>query len=405
LKILKNKTITDVPYFKASGIHCGLRKKEKKDLCVIFSEKKSVAAATFTQNTVKAAPVVLNMEHIKSKNTQAIVVNSGYANACTGAKGIENAKEMAEITAKALNIKTEEVLVSSTGRIGIPIPMEIAIPGIKKACNELSYSGGDDAANAILTTDTFEKKLTISFELDGKEILLSAIAKGSGMVHPNMGTILSFIVTNTNISKEMLTKALKESVQSSYNMISVDGDTSTNDMAIILANGTAGNTLITTEDETYYLFKEALDFLNVELSKAIAKDGEGATKLVEISLLNAKTLQDARVSAKSVICSNLVKSALFGRDANWGRIMCSLGYSGAEFNPCKVNIFFKNEIGTVQVVQRGHGLSFNKDLAEEILKQDYVNICIDLQDGNFNADAWGCDLTYDYVKINGAYRL
>lgn len=405
MEILEDKTITDVPYFKAAGIHCGLRRREKKDLCVIYSEKKSVAAAAFTQNIIKAAPIILNMEHINSANTQAIVVNSGYANSCTGDRGLNDAKTMAKIAANCLNIKTEEVLVSSTGRIGVALPMNIVIPGIKEACDKLSYSGGIDAATAILTTDTFEKKLTIKIEIDNKPILLSAIAKGSGMVHPDMGTILSFIVTDANISKEILNKALKDSIKDSYNMISVDGDTSTNDMVVILANGTANNTLIEKEDDNYVVFKEALDFLNKELSKMIAKDGEGATKLLEVTLHNARTSEDAKACAKSIICSNLVKSAIFGGDANWGRIMCSIGYSKAQFDPYNVDIFFKNSIGEIQVVQLGYGIPFNKTLAHEILSQEYVNIYVDLHDGNYNATAWGCDLTYDYIKINGAYRI
>lgn len=405
MEILEDKTITDVPYFKAAGIHCGLRRKEKKDLCVIYSEKKSIAAAAFTQNIIKAAPIILNMEHINSANTQAIVVNSGYANSCTGDRGLNDAKTMAKIAANCLNIKTEEVLVSSTGRIGVALPMNIVIPGIKEACDKLSYNGGIDAATAILTTDTFEKKLTIKIEIDNKPILLSAIAKGSGMVHPDMGTILSFIVTDANISKEILNKALKDSIKDSYNMISVDGDTSTNDMVVILANGTANNVPIEKEDDNYVVFKEALDFLNKELSKMIAKDGEGATKLLEVTLHNARTLEDAKACAKSIICSNLVKSAIFGGDANWGRIMCSIGYSKAQFDPYNVDIFFKNSIGEIQVVQLGYGIPFNKTLAHEILSQEYVNIYVDLHDGNYNATAWGCDLTYDYIKINGAYRI
>ncbi|MDW8802521.1 bifunctional glutamate N-acetyltransferase/amino-acid acetyltransferase ArgJ [Clostridium sp. A1-XYC3] len=403
VEVINNKTITDVPYFKASGIHIGLRKKEKKDLCVIYSEKKAVAAGVFTKNKVKAAPVIVDMNHIGSRNTQAIVVNSGYANSCTGSKGIEDAYEMARVTADCLGLKPEEVLVASTGRIGVSLPMDKVIPGIRCGCSELSYSGGKDAEEAILTTDTFTKSIFVELNIDNRKVYIGGIAKGSGMVHPNMGTILGFIASNINITKEMLTKALKDSVTDSYNMISVDGDTSTNDMAIVLANCTAGNNLIDQENSQYYKFKEALDFVNKELSKMIAKDGEGATKLIEISLKGARSKEDARICAKSVISSSLVKSAFFGSDANWGRIMCSLGYSGADFTPQKVDIVFKNNSGAIMVVNKGAAAIFNKQLVEEILKQDYVNILIDLNDGIHDAVAWGCDLTYDYVKINGYY--
>ncbi|HSQ88660.1 bifunctional glutamate N-acetyltransferase/amino-acid acetyltransferase ArgJ [Romboutsia sp.] len=403
MKILENKTITDVPYFKAIGIHCGVKKK-RKDLCIIYSEKKSVAAGTFTTNKVKAAPVILNMENIKSFNTQAIVVNSGNANACTGDEGLNNAYTMATTAADCLGLSPEEVLIASTGIIGVPLPMNIIIPGIKKACDSLSYTGGESAAEAIMTTDTFTKKITVEIEIDGKNILISGISKGSGMIHPNMATMLSFVVSDVNISKEMLSKALKDSVEDSYNMISVDGDTSTNDMVIAMANGSAQNSLIDNENDDFIKFKEALDFVNKELAKMIAMDGEGATKLIEVSLYNAKTVKDAKLCAKSVISSSLVKSAFFGSDANWGRILCALGYSDGEFYPEKIDIFFKNDVGTVQLVENGKGLCFNEELAKDILDQKNINITIDLKDGEYSATAWGCDLTYDYVKINGSYR-
>ena len=403
MKILENKTITDVPYFKAIGIHCGVKKK-RKDLCIIYSEKKAVAAGTFTTNKVKAAPVILNIENIKSCNTQAIVVNSGNANACTGDEGLNNAYTMATTAADCLGLSPKEVLIGSTGIIGVPLPMDIIIPGIKKACDSLSYTGGESAAEAIMTTDTFTKKITVEIEIDGKNVLISGISKGSGMIHPNMATMLSFVVSDVNISKEMLSKALKDSVEDSYNMISVDGDTSTNDMVIAMANGSAQNSLIDNENSDFIKFKEALDFVNKELSKMIAMDGEGATKLIEVSLYNAKTVKDAKSCAKSVISSSLVKSAFFGSDANWGRILCALGYSDGEFSPEKIDISFKNNVGVVQLVKNGKGLCFNEELAKDILDQKNINITIDLKDGEHSATAWGCDLTYDYVKINGAYR-
>ncbi len=308
IKILENKTITDVPFFKAAGIHCGL-KRVKKDLCVIYSEKSAVAAAVFTSNKVKAAPVLLNMKTIANENIQAIVANSGNANACTGAAGYKDAVSMAELTAKELNLTPGEVMVASTGIIGEPLKFDKITKGIKMACENLSYDGGNDAGSAIMTTDTFQKKIAIEFTLDNKKVMISAVAKGSGMIHPNMGTMLSFVVTDANISKTMLDKALKTSVVDSYNMVSVDGDTSTNDMVIVLANGAAENKLIDSEDSDYDIFKVALHFVNVELSKLIAKDGEGATKLLEVIVNNAKTLKDAKVCSKAVITSSLVKTA------------------------------------------------------------------------------------------------
>jgi glutamate N-acetyltransferase/amino-acid N-acetyltransferase len=404
MKLNFEKTITDVPFFKACGISAGIKKSGKKDLCIIYSERKAVSAAALTTNKVKAAPVLLNMEYIKNSNTQAIVVNSGYANACTGGEGIYNAKMMSKITADCLGLKKEEVLVASTGVIGVQLPMEIITSGIKNACSKISVDGGIDAALAIMTTDTFPKRAAVETVVGGKNIILSGMAKGSGMIHPNMGTMLSFIVTDVNISKELLQKALKDSIEDSYNMVSVDGDTSTNDMVIVLANGAAGNDAITSAGKDYDNFKAALDLLNKELAKKIAKDGEGSTKLIEVELYNARTLQDAKICAKSIITSSLVKSAFFGNDANWGRILCAIGYSGADFNLDKINISFKSNAGAIKIVKDGIGLNFDEDTAKKILDKDYVNVTVDLNDGIYNATAWGCDLTYDYVKINGSYR-
>ena len=404
MKLNFEKTITDVPFFKASGISSGIKKSGKKDLCIIYSEKKAVSAAAFTTNKVKAAPIILNMEYIKNSNTQAIVVNSGYANACTGDEGLYNAKIMSKTAGECLGLNPEEVLVASTGVIGVQLPMDVITYGIKKACSKVSNDGGNDASEAIMTTDTFPKRAAVEAVVGGKNIILSGIAKGSGMIHPNMGTMLSFIVTNASISKELLQKALRDSVEYSYNMISVDGDTSTNDMVIVLANGTAGNNIITSTGKDYDDFKAALDLLNKELSKNIAKDGEGATKLIEVELHNARTLQDAKTCAKSVITSSLVKAAFFGSDANWGRILCAIGYSGADFNPDKINISFKSDADVIKIVKDGIGLNFDEDNAKRILDKEYVNVTIDLNDGIYNATAWGCDLTYDYVKINGSYR-
>jgi glutamate N-acetyltransferase/amino-acid N-acetyltransferase len=404
MKILDNKYITDVPGFKAAGISSGVKTSGKKDLCVIYSEVTAVAAATLTTNKVKAAPLQVNIKHLQGDRIQAIVVNSGNANACTGAQGLRDAESMAEITADCLNLSPEEVLVASTGIIGKPMPMDKITAGIKVACKQLSKKGGYDAALAIMTTDTITKTITVEFTIKNKPIYISAIAKGSGMIHPNMATMLSFIVTNVNIEKDTLSSILKSSVQDSYNMITVDGDTSTNDMVIALANGLAENPIIDQENDDYHIFKNALDFVNVELSKLIAKDGEGATKLIEVNVLNAVSSKDAKLCAKSVVSSNLVKSAFFGSDANWGRIMCSLGYSKGNFDPDKVDIAFENSIGKIYLVQDGISVLFSEEKAKEILSQDFIRVIIDLKDGSYKATAWGCDLTYDYVKINGSYR-
>lgn len=394
-----------VPGFKAAGVYCGIKKNSnKKDLSLIYSEGKALSAGVFTTNKVKAAPVLINMEHIKNHNTQAVVINSGNANACTGEKGFEDGKNMILATAKELNLSPTEVLVASTGIIGVQMPMGKIISGIEDAASSLSHNGFEDAAKGILTTDSSTKTVSIEFDLNDKPIVISGMAKGSGMIHPNMATMLGFILTNASISKELLETALRDSVNNSFNMISVDGDTSTNDMVIILANGKAKNRVIDNMDENYMKFKKALDIVSIELAKMIAQDGEGATKLIEVDLSGAKTKEDARVCAKSIIASSLVKSAFFGSDANWGRIMCSMGYSGGDFSPENVEIFFQSKKGVIQIVKGGMGLHFDEDLAKDILLEDYIKIMVNLKDGEYSAKAWGCDLSYDYVKINGAYR-
>lgn len=404
MKVLANEFITDVSGFLASGISAGLKKSGKKDLGIIYSTKPAVCAAVFTTNKSKAAPIHLCMENQKSDFIQAIVVNSGNANACTGDKGLENAHIMAEETAKAININKENVLVASTGIIGVQLDMDTIIPGIREACSKLSKQGGENMAQAILTTDTCTKTITVEANIGGKKVKISAVAKGSGMIHPNMATMLSFIVTNANISKDHLNKLFKESVKDSYNMISVDGDTSTNDMAVILANGTAANPAIEEKEEYTQVFKEALDYVNKELAKMIAKDGEGATKFLEVSVINAYTKDDARVIAKSVVSSNLVKTAMFGSDANWGRILCAVGYAQVDSDISKVDISFSNEVGTEQVVADGMPLAFSEKNAKKILSNDFIKIIINLKNGDYKATAWGCDLTYEYVRINGEYR-
>lgn len=404
MKVLEGKTITDIAGVKASGISSGIKKNGNKDLCIVYSENKAVAAAVFTTNKVKAAPLIVDMAHIRSENTQAIVVNSGNANACTGDEGLENAKQMTALTAAHLGLKPQEVLVSSTGVIGVALPMQIVEKGIKAACEALSETGGLDAATAIMTTDTRMKTITVETTVAGKPVMLSGMAKGSGMIHPNMATMLSYVITDVSIDKAVLQKVLEESVQDSYNMISVDGDTSTNDTVMVLANGAAGNATITGFGDDYLQFKEALDYVNMELAKMIIKDGEGATKLLECTVSNAAAKQDAKLLSKSVICSSLVKAAFFGNDANWGRILCAMGYSGAAFAADKVDIFFESEAGCIQLVQNGQPLNFCEETATNIMAQKLVKIKIDMKDGSAEATAWGCDLSYEYVKINGSYR-
>lgn len=404
MKVLEGKSITDIAGIKASGIASGIKKNGGKDLCVIYSEKKAVAAALFTTNKVKAAPLLLDLAHLRSANTQAIVVNSGNANACTGEQGLRDAGLMAELTAQCLGLEPEAVLVSSTGVIGVPLPMPAVTEGIKAACKAVSGTGGPDAAAAILTTDTCTKTVTVETEVGGKTVLLSGMAKGSGMIHPNMATMLAYVVTDAAIDKSVLQEMLAESVQDSYNMISVDGDTSTNDTIAVLANGAAGNAAISGFGDDYLRFREALDYVNKELAKLIVRDGEGATKLIECAVAGAATKADARLLAKSVVSSSLVKAAFFGNDANWGRILCAMGYSGAAFSADKADVFFESCAGCIQLVHGGQPLPFCEETATGIMAQKLVTIKIDMADGSQTATAWGCDLTYEYVKINGDYR-
>ena len=405
MNVIKNGTITDVKGFKAAGITAGLKKSGKKDLALIYSEYKAVSAAVFTKNLVKAAPILVDMENIKSENTQAIIVNSGNANACTGEDGYKNAKKMTEIIAEKLNLHPTEVLVESTGIIGVQMDMEKVASGLEKIVPELSEEGGHNAGEAIMTTDTFPKNLAVKIEIGGKEVTIAGIAKGSGMIHPDMATMLAFLVTDISIDKKLLQKVFSKSTDDSYNMVSVDGDTSTNDMAGILANGAAGNTKITDENsEEFKIFKEALKFVNKELAKSIAKDGEGATKLIEVTTKNARTMEDAKKVSKSVITSSLFKAAVFGSDANWGRILCAVGYSGAELIVDKIEIFIKGENKIIQVAKNGMCIDFGEEEVEKILKEEKVGVIVNLNDGNYDATAWGCDLTYDYVKINADYR-
>lgn len=405
MKIIENGTITDVKGIKATGISAKLKKSEKKDMALIYSEEKAVSAAVFTKNLAKAAPIILDIENVKNKNTQAIIVNSGNANSCTGDTGLANAKKMTEIVANKLGLSAEEVLVQSTGIIGVQLDMEKIENGINQVVENLSKDGGIEAANAIMTTDTFVKQICLEIEIAGKKAKVAGMCKGSGMIHPNMATMLSFTITDVNIEKSLLQKMFSEIADNTFNMISVDGDTSTNDMACVLANGLAGNEKIVDENSVgYEEFKKALYKVNEELAKLIAKDGEGATKLIQVTTNGAKTLEDAKKVSKSVITSSLFKAAVFGGDPNWGRILCAVGYSEADLMIDKVNIFLKSGNDMVQVAKNGMAQDFDIPKAEKILKAETVEIIIELNDGKFKATAWGCDLSYDYVKINAEYH-
>ena len=388
--------------FKAAGVCCGIRKKDKKDLAIILSEKRSAAACVYTQNLVKGAPIYATMNNVADGYAQAVIVNSGNANTCN-ANGMEIAEGMCSLVEKHTGIPASDVVVASTGVIGQPLslaPIEGGMP-------ELVASLGDDsdgAAVAIMTTDLVKKEISFEFELSGHTCHIGGIAKGSGMIHPNMATMLVFITTDAAISPAMLQKALSADVKESFNMVSVDGDTSTNDTVAVLANGMAGNPEITGENADYSIFCQALAAVTQHLCKCIAKDGEGATKMIECSVTGAADKENAIKLAKSVICSPLVKSAMFGSDANWGRVLCALGYAGAAIDVDKVAVSFKSAAGTVAVCENGLGIPFSEDMAKSILSEDEIIIDVVLGDGSAEAVAWGCDLTYDYVKINGDYR-
>ena len=395
--------VTATPGFTASGIHCGIRKNSnKRDLALIMADRECAAAAVCTTNKVKAAPVWLTMEHLKDGRACGIIVNSGNANACT-AGDMEAAKEMVGAIAAETGLQRADFIVNSTGVIGQPLPVKAIVAGIPELVNHLS-TDSLAAAEGIMTTDTFPKYTAVTFEMNNKKITIGGIAKGSGMIHPNMATMLAFITTDCAIEPELLHQALKESVESSYNCISVDGDTSTNDMTAILASGTAGNRVINKKNDNYHQFVKALTAVNLRLAKEIARDGEGASKLITCRVIGAKTDTDARRIAKSVVTSSLVKAAMFGSDANVGRVLCAMGYSGAEFEPPNVDVSFNSVAGKIKVCMKGEGLAFDEKQAKEILSQKEVTIEINLTEGRGVGVAYGCDLTYDYVKINGDYR-
>ena len=389
--------------FTANGIHCGIRhNKTKRDLSLIYSEKRANTAAVYTTNLVKGAPLTVTKKHIADGYARAVVCNSGNANTCN-ANGIEIAEEMSDITAKALGCDAKDIVVASTGVIG----QVLDITPIKNGMAELVAGLGnksDEAAEGIMTTDTAKKEIAVSFTVGGKECKIGGIAKGSGMIHPNMATMLVFITTDCAISTPMLQKALSSDIQNTFNMVSVDGDTSTNDMVTVLANGMAGNEPIEEEGSDFDEFMKALNTVTVYLCKCIAGDGEGATKLIECKVTGARDEKTAKTVAKSVICSSLTKAAMFGADANWGRVLCAIGYSGADVDVAKIDVDFISEKGSISVCKAGAGVDFSEEKAKEILLCKEITIGVALNDGEFSSCAWGCDLTYDYVKRNGDYR-
>ncbi len=390
--------------FIAGGIHCGIRKnRTKRDLALIVSECRASAAAVYTTNLVKGAPLTVTKAHIADGYAQAVICNSGNANTCN-ANGIEIAEQMSALTADALGISAEDVVVASTGVIGQPLDIAPIKEGMHSLISSLSCEGSDAASEGIMTTDTVKKEIAVEFKLGDKTCRIGGIAKGSGMIHPNMATMLVFITTDAAISPDMLQKALTNDVATTFNMVSVDGDTSTNDMVTVLANGMAGNEPITTEDADFAVFMEALNTITVHLCRMIAGDGEGATKLLECCVTGAKDEKTAKTVAKSVICSSLLKAAMFGADANWGRVLCAIGYSGADVDVNAVDVSFRSAKGEIVVCQNGAGVQFSEEKAKDILSEKEIEILISLGDGSANATAWGCDLTYDYVKINGDYR-
>ncbi len=390
--------------FKANGIHCGIRKnRAKRDLALIYSQKSCSAAAVYTTNLVKGAPIKVTQNHLGNGVAQAVICNSGNANTCN-ANGIEIAEKMSDLIANKLNISSDDIVVASTGVIGQPLNIEPIANGLDQLASGLSVSGGAFAAEAIMTTDTMLKEIAVEFTVGGKVCRMGGIAKGSGMIHPNMATMLVFITTDANISADMLKKALSTDIKETFNMISIDGDTSTNDMVTVLANGMAENAEITAEGKDFDEFMKALNTVNVYLCRSIVADGEGATKMLECSVKCAKDLDIAKTVAKSVVCSSLVKAAMFGSDANWGRVLCAIGYSGAKVDVDKIDVAFRSNKGSIAVCESGSGVDFSEEKAKEILLEKEIYIDVNLNDGEACSTAWGCDLTYDYVKINGDYR-
>ena len=390
--------------YKANGIHCGIRKnKSKHDLALIISDTIASVACVYTKNLVKGAPLTVTKNNIADGLAQAVICNSGNANTCN-ADGIEIANKMCTLVETYTGVSARNVVVASTGVIGQPLPIEPIANGMSELVKGLDYNKSELANLAIMTTDTVQKSVAVEFTLGGKTCRMGGIAKGSGMIHPNMATMLCFITTDASISPDMIKKALSEDVDNSFNMMSVDGDTSTNDMVMLMANGVAGNSQIVDDGEDYQIFKDALSAVTQQLVRLIAKDGEGATKLLTCKVVGAKDKTTAKIVAKSVITSSLLKAAMFGADANWGRVLCAIGYSGADLEVDKIDVDFSSTKGVLPVCRNGSGIDFSEDMAKTILLEDEIDILINLNDGDEKSQAWGCDLTYDYVKINGDYR-
>jgi glutamate N-acetyltransferase/amino-acid N-acetyltransferase len=399
--------VTAAKGFQAAAAAAEIKYKGRTDMAMIYSEVPAVTAGTFTTNVVKAAPVKWDQNIVYNHETaQAVICNSGIANACTGEEGYGYCQQTAAAAAEVLGVSPNGVLVASTGVIGMQIPIDRIVNGVKLMAPVLdgSLEAGTGAAKAIMTTDTVKKEVAVQIELGGKAVTIGGMCKGSGMIHPNMCTMLGFVTTDAAISKEMLQEALSEDVKDTYNMVSVDGDTSTNDTVLLLANGLAGNPKITEKNEDYAAFKQALNYINTELSKKIAGDGEGATALFEVKVIGAKTKEEAVTLSKSVVTSSLTKAAIYGHDANWGRILCALGYSGVSFDPEKVDLYFESKAGKLKIIENGVSTGYSEEEATKILSEEAVTAIADMKMGEASATAWGCDLTYDYVKINADYR-
>ena len=399
--------VTAAKGFQAASTAAGIKYQGRTDMAMVYSEKPCVAAGTFTTNIVKAAPVKWDQDIVYNHpSAQVIICNSGIANACTGEEGFGYCRETAKAAAETMNVDADSVLVASTGVIGMQLPIEKLAAGVRAMAPKLqgTLEAGNEAAKAIMTTDTKEKEVAVEIEIGGKTVTIGGMCKGSGMIHPNMCTMLGFVTTDACISKKLLQEALSQDVKDTYNMVSVDGDTSTNDTVLLLANGMAGNPEITEKNEDYQKFCEALNYINTTLAKKIAGDGEGATALFEVKIIGAESKEQAVTLSKSVVTSSLTKAAIYGHDANWGRILCAMGYSGAQFDPEKVDLYFESKAGKIQIIENGVAVNYSEEEATKILSEDAVTAIADVKMGDCTATAWGCDLTYDYIKINADYR-
>ena len=399
--------VTAAKGFQAASTAAGIKYQGRTDMAMVYSEKPCVAAGTFTTNIVKAAPVKWDQEIVyKHPTAQVIICNSGIANACTGEEGFSYCRATAKAAAETLKVDENSVLVASTGVIGMQLPIEKLSDGVKAMAPKLqgTLEAGNEAAKAIMTTDTREKEVAVQIEIGGKTVTIGGMCKGSGMIHPNMCTMLGFVTTDVCITKQLLQEALSQDVKDTYNMVSVDGDTSTNDTVLLLANGMAENSEISEKNEDYQKFCEALNYINTTLAKKIAGDGEGATALFEVKIIGAESKEQAVTLSKSVVTSSLTKAAIYGHDANWGRILCAMGYSGAQFDPEKVDLYFESKAGKIQIIENGVAVDYSEEEATKILSEDIVTAIADIKMGDCSATAWGCDLTYDYVKINADYR-